>query len=148
MHFIYTTIKLKQYNYLLLSLTFNVVKGHAHGQILNPCIFQFFIKCVVKIIVLSLGTKNVIEACVQRGVKSLIYTGTRDVMVGDWDLDNIDETVPTPAIQNHAYPRTKLKAEQAVLGANGRALQTGKYYAHTYISSQYFRFPCLWTAHW
>ncbi|KAJ3217749.1 hypothetical protein HDU67_007304 [Dinochytrium kinnereticum] len=67
------------------------------------------------------GTKNVIQACVDAGVTTLVQTSTSNVSLGFdiWHVANGDEDSPgyTEMPFNH-YSRTKVLAEKAMLNAD------------------------------
>jgi nucleoside-diphosphate-sugar epimerase len=67
----------------------------------------------------TLGTRNVIVACRQRGVKKLIYTSSPSVIFDGGDQCGVDESAPYPTRWPCHYPHTKALAEQDVLSANG-----------------------------
>ncbi|CAG8487976.1 4077_t:CDS:2 [Funneliformis mosseae] len=67
------------------------------------------------------GTKNVIEACLNFGVKKLVYTSSSSVVYdGISELINVDETAPFPQKHMNVYNETKAAGEKLVLEANGR----------------------------
>ncbi|HVI00917.1 MAG TPA: NAD-dependent epimerase/dehydratase family protein [Enhygromyxa sp.] len=72
----------------------------------------------------TLGTRNVIAACLAHGVRKLIYTSTPSVVHGGDSVAGVDESAPYPAHFEAHYPATKALAEQEVLAANGEALAT------------------------
>jgi len=61
------------------------------------------------------GTHNVIKACLQTGVKKLIYTSTSSVIFNGKPLYNVDETTPYCKTHFDEYNLTKELAERAVL---------------------------------
>ena len=67
------------------------------------------------------GTENVIAACKECKVKRLVYTSSVDVVLGKGEqgVKNADEDHPLPQQPLNAYIRTKGRAEEAVLSANG-----------------------------
>lgn len=71
------------------------------------------------------GTRNVLKACVERGVSRLVYTSTFNVVFGGQVIENGDESLPYLPLNLHPdhYSRTKSLAEMAVLKANGTALR-------------------------
>ena len=71
-----------------------------------------------------LGTKNVIDACRQQGIKSLVYTSSPSVVFDGTDMEGVDESVPYPDHFEAFYPQTKAEAEQLVLQANDAHLAT------------------------
>ncbi|XP_010527061.1 PREDICTED: 3beta-hydroxysteroid-dehydrogenase/decarboxylase [Tarenaya hassleriana] len=66
------------------------------------------------------GTKNVIGACVEVGVKRLIYTSSPSVVFdGVHGVLNADESMPYPPKHNDSYSATKAEGEALVMKANG-----------------------------
>jgi len=61
------------------------------------------------------GTHNVIKACIQKGVKKLVYTSTSSVIFNGRPLHFADETTPYCAKHFDDYNLTKELAERAVL---------------------------------
>ena len=72
----------------------------------------------------TLGTQNIIDACLAHGVPKLIYTSTPSVVHAGGDLEGVDESAPYATAFETAYPKTKMLAEKAVLAAHGAALST------------------------
>ncbi|RLW01299.1 hypothetical protein DV515_00008071 [Chloebia gouldiae] len=74
------------------------------------------------------GTENVIQACRSRGVSSLVYTSTYNVIFGGQIIENGDESLPYLPLHLHPdhYSRTKSVAEMKVLEANGAELGNGR----------------------
>ena len=66
------------------------------------------------------GNRNVIEACVDFGVKKLIYTSSIDVVINGNDLYYVDETTPYVKKPFDPYAESKMIAEKEVIAANGR----------------------------
>lgn len=66
------------------------------------------------------GTKAVIAAAVQTGVRKLVFTSSAGLVFNGSDLVDIDERLPPPDHAMDAYNESKAKAEEAVLAANGR----------------------------
>lgn len=68
------------------------------------------------------GTLHVLEACLEFGIKRLVYVSTYNVVFGGREIVNGDETLPYFPIDDHVdpYGRTKSIAEQLVLKANGQ----------------------------
>jgi nucleoside-diphosphate-sugar epimerase len=64
------------------------------------------------------GTRNVLDACLARGVGKLVYTSTPSVVFGEDALSGVDESQPYPARYLAHYPETKAVAERMVLAAN------------------------------
>ena len=71
-----------------------------------------------------LGTRHVIEACRQQGVRRLVYTSSPSVVFDGTDMEGVDESVPYPEHFEAFYPQTKAEAEQLVLAANDDQLAT------------------------
>ncbi len=63
------------------------------------------------------GTENVLAACRECGVASLVYTSTPSVVSGLADLDGVDESVAYPTRYDGDYGRTKAEAERLVLAS-------------------------------
>lgn len=70
------------------------------------------------------GTENVIKACIQHGVKRLVYTSSPSVVFHGGDMDGADESVPYPDHYATHYPKTKAMAERMIIAANGDNLAT------------------------
>jgi len=71
-----------------------------------------------------LGTRNVIDACRQLGIRRLVYTSSPSVVFDGTDMAGVDESVPYPEHFEAFYPQTKAAAEQLVLQANDDTLAT------------------------
>ena len=71
-----------------------------------------------------IGTQNVIEACLCQKVPRLIYTSTPSVVFNGNNLEGVDESFPYPSNYNAYYPATKALAEQCVLKASSKSLDT------------------------
>ncbi|XP_076989247.1 short-chain dehydrogenase/reductase family 42E member 1 isoform X2 [Tamandua tetradactyla] len=71
------------------------------------------------------GTDNILQVCRRRGVPSLVYTSTFNVIFGGQVIRNGDESLPYLPLHLHPdhYSRTKSIAERKVLGANGTAFE-------------------------
>ncbi len=65
------------------------------------------------------GNRNVIEACIEAGVKKIIYTSSMDVVFDGHPLYYADESVPYPRKYLDHYSHSKAVAEQEVIAANG-----------------------------
>jgi len=70
------------------------------------------------------GTEHVINACLEHGVRQLVYTSSPSVVFDGRDMEGVDESVPYPQHYEAHYPSTKALAERRVLAANGDRLQT------------------------
>ncbi|PSS31159.1 Short-chain dehydrogenase/reductase family 42E member like [Actinidia chinensis var. chinensis] len=68
------------------------------------------------------GTCHVLEACVEHGIKRLVYVSTYNVVFGGKEIINGNETLPYFPLDDHVdpYSRSKSIAEQLVLKSNGR----------------------------
>lgn len=75
------------------------------------------------------GTENVIKACVECGVERLVYTSSMEVIGPNINGDHFkrgNEDTEYEVKHSMAYPRSKAKAENIVLEANGRKVRGGK----------------------
>jgi nucleoside-diphosphate-sugar epimerase len=70
------------------------------------------------------GTRNVIEACRAHGARRIIYSSSPSVVFNGLDLEGVDESFPYSQTFEAAYPATKARAEQLILGSNGLDLAT------------------------
>ncbi|HEY9156238.1 MAG TPA: NAD-dependent epimerase/dehydratase family protein, partial [Opitutaceae bacterium] len=70
------------------------------------------------------GTAAVVQGCLENGVSALVYTSTPSVVYNGRDLAGADETLPLTTECPSAYPLTKARAEELVLGANSVKLRT------------------------
>ncbi|KAJ7644082.1 C-3 sterol dehydrogenase [Roridomyces roridus] len=66
------------------------------------------------------GTKAIIAAAVETGVRKLVFTSSAGVVFNGADLIDVDERTPFPKKPMDAYTESKAKAEEAVLEANGK----------------------------
>lgn len=66
------------------------------------------------------ATRNVIAACEQHRVPKLVFTSSPSVVFDGHDHLDGSEDLPYPRRYLAHYPRTKARAEQLVLEANGR----------------------------
>jgi 2-alkyl-3-oxoalkanoate reductase len=71
-----------------------------------------------------IGTKNVISACRENSIQQLIYTSSPSVIFDDYDMENVDETIPYPKKYLAPYPKTKAMAEKLVQTATRKDLNT------------------------
>ena len=67
-----------------------------------------------------MGTKNVIKACQQEGIKKLIYTSSPSVVFGNNDLKGADESTPYPKKFIANYGKSKAMAEESILNSHGK----------------------------
>jgi nucleoside-diphosphate-sugar epimerase len=70
------------------------------------------------------GTRNVIDACRQNGVRKLVYTSTPSVIFDGRHIRNAGEGAVSSIKHLTHYGSTKAEAERLVLGANGPDLST------------------------
>ncbi|BBM98877.1 plant 3beta-hydroxysteroid-4alpha-carboxylate 3-dehydrogenase [Marchantia polymorpha subsp. ruderalis] len=67
------------------------------------------------------GTRNVVDACIEHGVRKLIYTSSPSVVFdGKTPIVNADESLPIPDKHNDFYSEAKAQAEAVVLSSNGK----------------------------
>ncbi|XP_065820747.1 3 beta-hydroxysteroid dehydrogenase type 7 isoform X2 [Labrus bergylta] len=99
---------------------------HAVLNFRNPSV----LKAVMANLTLSvLGTENVINACVECGIQSLLYTSSMEVVGPNVKGDHFvrgNEDTPYNVYHTMPYPKTKAKAEKIVLEANGTKVKGGK----------------------
>lgn len=67
----------------------------------------------------TVGTRNVVDACVRNGVAKLVYSSSPSVVFNGDHQVNANETLPYPKRWMCHYPHSKALAEQHVLEANG-----------------------------
>ncbi|HMC50159.1 MAG TPA: NAD-dependent epimerase/dehydratase family protein [Solirubrobacterales bacterium] len=70
------------------------------------------------------GTRNVLAACEEAGVKRFVHCGTEAALMAGKPLVNVDETAPLRPDSRAPYPATKAKAEQAVRAAAREGFET------------------------
>ena len=70
------------------------------------------------------GTDNALAACREAGVPRFVHTGTEAALMDGQPLRGADETWPLKPDSPAFYPRSKARAEQAVLAANGDGFET------------------------
>jgi nucleoside-diphosphate-sugar epimerase len=70
------------------------------------------------------GTEHVIRACLEQGVKYLVFTSSLDAIFTGKPMVDIDESVPFPESHPNMYCRSKELAERAVSAANSENLRT------------------------
>jgi nucleoside-diphosphate-sugar epimerase len=70
------------------------------------------------------GTRNVLAACEEAGVKRLVHCGTEAALMAGEPLVHVDETAPLRPDSRAPYPATKAKAEQAVRAAAREGFET------------------------
>jgi nucleoside-diphosphate-sugar epimerase len=70
------------------------------------------------------GTRNVIDACREAGVRRLVHVGTEAALMAGQPLVNVDERAELRPDSPSLYPSSKAKSEQIVRAANGVGLET------------------------
>jgi nucleoside-diphosphate-sugar epimerase len=70
------------------------------------------------------GTKNVLRACQEQGIRKLVFTGSPSVVFHGGDVDGVDESAPYPEKFDSFYSQTKAESERMVLAANYEKLST------------------------
>jgi nucleoside-diphosphate-sugar epimerase len=70
------------------------------------------------------GTERVLSAARAGGVRRVVHVSTEAVLAGGRKMHQADETWPRPRRPVGLYPLTKGLAEERVLAANGRELET------------------------
>ncbi|ESO07497.1 hypothetical protein HELRODRAFT_185437 [Helobdella robusta] len=70
------------------------------------------------------GTKNVLDACFEKGVKNLILTSSASVVYSGSNIEHGDETLPYAKRPLDCYTQTKIQQEKLVLSANSESLKT------------------------
>lgn len=68
-----------------------------------------------------IGSKNLVDACLENGIDTLIYTSTPSVVFGNSDINGADETLEFPSHYYTHYGHTKSLAEKYILS---KALDT------------------------
>ncbi len=70
------------------------------------------------------GSENVVAACLDQGVKYLIFTSSASVVFGGQDICGGDESLPYPKQLVSNYTATKAMAEKIVIAANGSQVRS------------------------
>lgn len=70
------------------------------------------------------GTRTIINAARELGVKGMVYTSSAGVVFDGGDLVNVDERAPIPAVAMDAYNESKAVAEELVLRSNSDTFKT------------------------
>jgi nucleoside-diphosphate-sugar epimerase len=70
------------------------------------------------------GTRNVLAACEEAGVKRFVHCGTEAALMAGEPLIHVDETAPLRPDSRAPYPATKAKAEQAARAAAREGFET------------------------
>ncbi len=76
------------------------------------------------------GTRNVIDACLANGIRSLVHTSTPSVVFDGKDLGGEDENLPYSSNPLCHYAETKIIAEKDVLAASSEQLKTAAIRPH------------------
>jgi len=71
-----------------------------------------------------LGTKNLLLACRESGIRNLVFTSSPSVVYDGKDSEGQNESLPYPQKYNAYYPQTKAIAEKLVMAANDTSLKT------------------------
>lgn len=71
-----------------------------------------------------LGTRNLLKACRDQGVRRLVFTGSPSVVFDGRDVEGWDESAPYSRRFDSHYSRTKAMAEELALSANAPDLWT------------------------
>jgi nucleoside-diphosphate-sugar epimerase len=61
------------------------------------------------------GTKNIVDACLELGIKRMVHTSSPSTVLDNPDLAGVDESIPYPEKFSCAYAQTKAMAEKYVL---------------------------------
>jgi len=70
------------------------------------------------------GTQHIIQACLEQGVGTFIFTSSASVVFGGSSLEGVDESHDYPQKPVSHYTSTKAEAERLVLNANCNSLRT------------------------
>ena len=70
------------------------------------------------------GTRTVLQACREAGVRRLVHVSSEAVLSNGQPLRQVDETAPHHPDSKAPYPATKARAEQAVIEANCDGFET------------------------
>jgi nucleoside-diphosphate-sugar epimerase len=70
------------------------------------------------------GTRNVLRASAEAGVRRFVHVGTEAVLLAGEPLIDVDETAPLRPDSPALYSATKALAEQAVVAANSEGFET------------------------
>ncbi|KAG9442903.1 hypothetical protein H6P81_018757 [Aristolochia fimbriata] len=111
----YASTDLRYYNQVVKA--FQGAEAVFHMASPDSSINNFHLHYSVNVV----GTRNVIDACIECKVKRLIYTSTPSVVFdGVHGIHNGNESMPYPRRHNDCYSATKAEAEALVIKANGR----------------------------
>lgn len=70
------------------------------------------------------GTRNVLAACAEAGVRRFVHCGTEAALMAGEPLVQVDETAPLRPDSPAPYPATKARAERDVRDANREGFET------------------------
>jgi nucleoside-diphosphate-sugar epimerase len=70
------------------------------------------------------GTRNVLAACAEAGVRRFVHCGTEAALMAGEPLVQVDETAPLRPDSRAPYPATKARAELEVRDANREGFET------------------------
>lgn len=70
------------------------------------------------------GTRNVLAAAKQAGIRRLIHVSSEAALVDGSPMVRVDESRPLPVSPIQYYPASKTASEQLVRAANGNGLET------------------------
>jgi len=71
-----------------------------------------------------IGTKNVLQACREMGIRYLVFTSSPSVVYSGKNTEGQNESLHYPEKYNAWYPQTKAVAEKLVIAANDSNLKT------------------------
>ncbi len=71
-----------------------------------------------------IGTRNIIEACLENQINTLVYTSTPSVVFDSQDIISGDESLPYPHKFLCSYAKSKVIAEKEILQVNQQDLKT------------------------
>ncbi len=72
-----------------------------------------------------IGTKNIVNACLELGIKKLVYTSSPSVILDSSEsLSGANESLDYPQKYSNFYGETKAVAERYVLSSNGEKIST------------------------
>ncbi len=70
------------------------------------------------------GTRNVLAACAEAGVRRFVHCGTEAALMAGEPLVHVDETAPLRSDSRAPYPATKARAEREVRDASREGFET------------------------
>lgn len=70
------------------------------------------------------GTSNVIRACREQGISTLVHTSSPSVVHSGGDIEGGDESLPLATHFSAPYPETKAEAERRIIESNDENLKT------------------------